>query len=638
MRGSGERPETTPRRVLVVDDDPTVRVLAREALEQSGFSVAEAGDGREGLAVIERHRPEAVLLDVMMPEMSGFGFLRGLPDTEGAEGVSVIIMTALDDIRSINQAYDLGATDFITKPINWPALGHHVRFVLRARDAVEALERSEARNRALLDALPDVILRISGDGLLLDYRPAGDRNFPGGPRPEPGSPLERIFPPETADAVRKAVAEALAGSKIMTLRWRPQGPGESGLFEIRTVRSGPDEALVILRDITDQERLEEEIRKSQKLSSVSELAGGIAHDFNNMLMGILGNVSLARMSVPPSEPPARHLEKAEEALGRARALTHQLLTFSRGGDPVKRTLPVAESVREAVEPALSGTGVKISVTGPPDPWPAEIDPEQMRQVFSNLALNAAQAMEGAGTLAVTLENVHVGPAEGIPIPPGRYVRLCFTDTGPGIPAEALGKIFDPFYTTRPDGRGLGLSVAFSVVRKHGGLITAKSPPGSGATLTILLPASENAPEETADPREMEAPGGKGTVLVMDDEAMILELMEAFLNRLGYQAETAREGRAAIDLYRRAKAEGRPFDAVIMDLTVPDGMGGREAMAELIKSDPEVRAIVASGYSNDPVLANYREYGFRACLGKPFRIGELGRALRETIHGTASSDG
>jgi len=383
--------------------------------------------------------------------------------------------------------------------------------------------------------------------------------------------------------------------------------------------------VLVFREITDEQRLSEELLKYEKLKSLGVLAGGIAHDFNNILTGIMGNISLAKMFAQDPEKARKRLDEAEKASYLARELTQQLLTFSRGGAPVKTTASIAEYVQEAVNFALRGSKIKAEFFIPADIWPVDFDQGQFQQVIHNLVINTNQAMPEGGILQVGLQNKTMTAGEGISLPEGSYVQIWFTDQGIGIPKGNLSKVFDPFFTTKPGASGLGLSTVYSIIKRHDGLITADSETGKGATFRLTLPASGKTP-----PVRNEASSslfrGQGRILVMDDEAIVREVLGEMLTRLGFEVQFAQDGAEAVKIYRVAKKIDQPFDLLIMDLTVAGGMGGLEALQQLLEFDPEVRAIASSGYSSDPVMSNFQACGFKGVMAKPYTLEELSRVL------------
>ena len=346
-------------------------------------------------------------------------------------------------------------------------------------------------------------------------------------------------------------------------------------------------------------------------------------------MSVLGSISMARVQVAPDDPEGQALAEAERACMRARQLTWQLLTFSRGGVPVKKTIAIQRVLEESVSLALRGSNVTYTSQLPTDLAAVSADEGQLVQVFSNVLINAQQAMPRGGTIEVKAENI-VEPAKrwecAAPVEAGPYVRVSIIDKGIGISEEQLGRIFDPYFSTKQLGRGLGLATSYSIVKNHGGYIAVESKLGQGTAMHVNLPAA--AGRELDEPLESIPTdnGWKGRILVMDDDASVRMLTTNMLRFLGHDTAVVSEGLAAVERYKRALARGRPFDAVILDLNIPNGIGGRETIELLSALDPSVTAIVASGYAQDPVVTNFREYGFKGVIGKPFTLQELNQTL------------
>jgi PAS domain S-box-containing protein len=387
--------------------------------------------------------------------------------------------------------------------------------------------------------------------------------------------------------------------------------------------------VLVFRDTTEKQRPLENMQRADKLQSLGVLAGGLAHDFNNLLGGIFGYLELAQHHLGPNEKSRAHIEKAMTTFNRARDLTRQLLTFSKGGVPNRKTGPLAPVLRENAMFALSGSNISAEFVLDDDLWLCDFDENQIGQVIDNLVINAQQAMPLGGTIAVSAQNVHLTSDSSVPLKSGDYVRFSVADTGTGIPPNILPRIFDPFFTTKQKGSGLGLTTVYSIIEKHNGTITVDSRQDKGTTFHVYLPASENTmtvEESQSFVREQ----GAGRILVMDDEEAIRETTQEMLESLGYEVVCADDGREALSKYQSARSEGRTFDAVIMDLTVPGGMGGKEGIQRLREEDPKVMAFVSSGYSNDPVLARPTEYGFTDKIQKPFRLDELANLLRRHL--------
>jgi len=386
-----------------------------------------------------------------------------------------------------------------------------------------------------------------------------------------------------------------------------------------------------------QKQIEQERLQAQRLESLGLLAGGIAHDFNNALTGILANISYLKMHIAQDDTLYLRVEKAQEASIRAKALARQLLTFSPGGVPIKKAMDVKTILIENIERALKGTGIIGVFHIDADLWPVEGDTGQLGQVFNNLALNAVETMPDGGAIDVAARNVWIGEKENLPLKKGNHIIITITDRGEGISDQDLLKVFDPYFTTKEGRSGLGLTAAYSIIRGHDGCIKIVSERETGTTVSVYLPASlkevfKNGIMEQAYKR------GSGKVLLMDDQKLVRESGAEMLKETGYYVETARDGNEVIALYRRAMESGKPFDAVIMDLTVTGGMGGSEAIKVLLQIDPQVNAIISSGYSNDSVMANYLDYGFRGMLEKPYMIQELVRVLEDVMTGGKKDSG
>ena len=431
------------------------------------------------------------------------------------------------------------------------------------------------------------------------------------------SPVERVL--ETGAAVE------LIPSAVLISRDGSERLISTSSAPIRDDEGKTIGVVLVSRDVGAQRQMESELLKSEKLESLGVLAGGIAHDFNNILTTIIGYLSLAKMDIDPSGELFANLSEVEEAAKRATDLTHQLLAFSKGGAPVKKTASVAELIADSATFTTRGSNVRCSFEIEDDLWTAEVDAGQISQVIQNLVLNADQAMPDGGTVHVEARNRKIVAADGLPLNPGNYIQIGVRDEGEGIAAEHQQRIFDPYFTTKEAGSGLGLATAYAIVKNHDGHITVSSPWRQGATFLVFLPALDGPVVRHEDGGGLLVPG-QGRVLVLDDEASIRRLAGDLLGRLGYDSEFVEDGAEAIDRYANAMGSDSAFDAVIMDLTIPGGMGGREAMRRLLETDPNARVIVSSGYSDDPVMADFRQHGFRGVVVKPYDIRELSQVL------------
>lgn len=439
---------------------------------------------------------------------------------------------------------------------------------------------------------------------------------------------EPITPPHER-ALADALVVELPPSTVVVHRQGVRRVVEGRCAPIRDIASQPAGVVLVLRDVTERAKLEAEMIRATKLESVGVLAGGIAHDFNNLLTVIMGNVTLAMLDSNTQASGGQWLGEAEKGLLRARDLTQQLLTFAKGGDPIRSAVQLAEVVRETAQFSLHGSKVRCDYEIEPDLWSAEVDKGQIGQVVQNLVINAVQAMPKGGLMWINLSNDGAPPLRtGLT---GPAVRLSVADAGAGIRPEHVSRIFDPYFTTKQEGSGLGLATVYAVVRKHGGYIEVESEVGRGTRFRIWLPATRGAaraPGATANPFG----GGQmnGRVLLMDDEEAIRVMASQLLKRIGFEVEATADGEAAVEAYRAALAEGRRFDLVIMDLTVPGGMGGLEATRRLLEVDPKLRAIVSSGYSSDPVMSDFRAHGFSGMIPKPYRVTDFAKVIRQVL--------
>ncbi len=411
--------------------------------------------------------------------------------------------------------------------------------------------------------------------------------------------------------------------------------GVAGTLELFTYPIKNDSGEIIgvvehVRDITDQlkarKQLEEETLKAQKLESTGVLAGGIAHDFNNILTAIVGNISLAKIHAGSDTKITTPLASAEKAASRAKDLSQQLLTFSKGGQPIRKPAQLGKLIKESAGFALTGSNVTCNLLIPEHLRPVNIDKGQVSQVIQNVVKNADQAMPEGGTITISAENTTIGDLESVPLKKGKYVWIKIQDQGPGIQKKDLANIFDPYFSTKKEGSGLGLAVSFSIIKKHDGFISAKSEIGVGTTFHIFLPISEEQTAAGAKQENEKLPQSTKKILLMDDDPAILDVATHMLDMMGFKVETTTSGQEAVEVYRKAQRDGDPFDGLILDLTVPGGMGGKETLQELLRIDPEVNALVSSGYANDPVMAEYKRHGFRSFVSKPYDIAQLGKAL------------
>ena len=513
-----------------------------------------------------------------------------------------------------------------------------IRDITARKQTEEALRESEEKYLDLFENANDSIFTMSLDGSFTSFNHQA-AELHGYTKEEFGHlTIGDVLTPESyafaMQMTQKAVIEKSDLKELQPWEFKMlKHDGTVFITECRTRLLWDKDQIVgvhgIVRDITERKRMEEELLRVQKLESVGLLAGGIAHDFNNILTTILGNVSLAKMQVRPEDEIFDLLSETETASARAQTLTKQLLTFAKGGAPVKEIASIKDILKESSLFVLRGSKSRCEFSIAEDLWPAEVDVGQISQVINNIVINANQAMPEGGIIQVVAENLIIDDGHGLPLKPGRYIRISITDQGVGIAEKHLLKIFDPYFTTKQKGSGLGLATTYSIIKNHDGHITVESTLGEGTTFYIYLSASEKAVPEKEGIRLIT---GHGKILVMDDEESLRKIVERMLKNLGYESEFAKDGAEAIEMYKAARKSGKPYDAVILDLTIPGGMGGKEAINKFLEIDPEVKAIVSSGYSDDPVLSNFQEYGFKGMMPKPFKSLSLSKVLHEVIQG------
>jgi PAS domain S-box-containing protein len=511
----------------------------------------------------------------------------------------------------------------------------HADLEVRVQERTAALQEAEMTYRTLVEQARDAIVIVQ-DGQIRYANPACETlsgytlaEFHQRP-PHVGE----FLAPEDRARVVGYYAQRLRGAVVPECYEATlvRKDGQRVTVEIKPCvipYQGQPAIMALLRDITDRKQWEEALLQAKKLESVGVLAGGIAHDFNNLLTAILANISLAKRYADPHGKTFGRLTAAENACRRATELTRQLLTFARGGAPMRQTMVITGLIHDAVDFALRGSNVRGDVLLPAQLWPVEIDPGQIHQVLHNVILNAQQAMPQGGVIEVRADNLRSDAVLPPLLPPGRWIKISIRDQGCGIPADQLPNIFDPYVTTKAHGSGLGLTIAHTIITKHDGSITVASEVGVGTTVAVYLPASahslEPAPATPSSPVMRQE-----TILVMDDDDAIRDVLVDMLTQLGYQSQCVREGAEAVALYQQARDRGQPFTAVLLDLTVPGGMGGRETIAHLQAIDPQVRAIVSSGYAIDPLMAHHKAYGFRGVLSKPYTVEGLEEVLQRVL--------
>ncbi|MDM8541212.1 PAS domain S-box protein [Desulfococcaceae bacterium HSG9] len=507
----------------------------------------------------------------------------------------------------------------------------------------DALRESEENLRTILNSIGDAVIAADLNGRIIQINPIAEKLTGWKFAESEGMQLTKVFniiDAQTRKVTENPVEKVLATGKItgfakhtvLISKDRTEYKIADSGAPIKDARGNITGVVLVFRDVTEEYRMQEELQKMQKLESIGTMAGGIAHDFNNIMMGLFGNLSMAKVKIPKDNPGFKFLEKAENSMSRATHLARQLLTFAKGGEPVKDNIRIDTLVEEVVRFDLSGSNVMPVFKQAEDLWIAEVDKGQVQQALSNLTINANQAMPDGGHLYITLENADISKGAVPNLNQEKFIKVTVRDEGTGITQKHLDRIFDPYFSTKQTGSGLGLATTYSIISKHGGHISVDSELGNGTTFTIYLPASalRQLPETNQPVSEPSTRKRNFTILVMDDEEIICDVVTEILESSGYSVETASDGKQAIKMYQQSMDAGQPFDGVIMDLTIPGGIGGKDAIKDILEIDPAAVVIVSSGYCDDPVMANYAEYGFKGVAAKPYTMDKLTEVLNRTL--------
>ncbi len=634
------------RTVLIVDDHQGLISLIQRCLSREGFHTAFAHSGEEALTWLSHHHADLLLLDLQLADMSGEDLIHHLKQRDLS--LPFIVVTGQGDERLAVKMMKRGARDYFIKDSSLIELlpsivtqtFEQLHQEQRLSLAEETLREERERMAITLSSIVEGVLTTDNRGRITYMNDMAEELSGWNQRNAMGRSIEevvRFLDSGVNEENVHPVTHVLAvGSPLHPLDHYPLFDPVKGerpvVYSVSPLRRSDGNLLgtvLILRDMTERIKLDEERLKASKLDSLGLLAGGIAHDFNNLLTTILGNISMTKSWVNTRDHLFTFLSEAENASLRAKKLTQQLLTFAKGGTPLKKPLTLQQIIPESAAFALSGSSTCCHCDIPKDIWLIQADEGQISQVIHNLAVNAQQAMPTGGTLTIGAENVMLTAeqARQTSLPePGNYIKLTVQDSGTGIPPYALHKIFDPYYSTKKTGSGLGLSTAYSIINNHHGTIAVSSVQNQGSTFVIYLPAAQ---ETTMVPEDsLSTMPGEGRVLVMDDEESIRLLVGEMLRHLGYEVQCVAEGKEALERYQEAYHTHQPFNAVILDLTVPGGLGGKDTVEQLRQFDPQVKAIVSSGYSNDPVLSRYSTFGFHGVVAKPFRLAELSQVLHQ----------
>lgn len=634
-----------PINILMVDDNEDDYYLTRKMLSKiadQNFALDWAPNFESAANVIKQNVHDVYLLDYRLGHRNGLELLEEV-HKRGFHG-PVILLTGYEDDKIDIEAMKAGADDYLVKgQIDSARLIRSIRYAVERKHFEQALAAEKQRLAVTLRSIGDGVITTDTEGKIISLNQAAEK-ITGWPEAQAmGKSLSEVFcivdeknrqsESPLNRALRFDETVQSAGRNILITKDHRERLIEHSCAPVRDENGGISGTVLVFRDITEKHKLEEEQLKASKLESIGILAGGIAHDFNNLLTGIRGYASLMKMDFKPGDESFERLSIIEKACSQAVNLTRQLLTFAKGGVSVKKPALIANLIKDSARFALRGSNVRCEYQIAKDLWPVEIDEGQISQVINNIIINANQAMPTGGKITISAQNVILDSEQLGQVEQNKYVKISIADQGSGIRKEHLSKIFDPYFTTKKldnqKGSGLGLSTSYSIIKNHNGFIRVESELNKGSTFHIYLPASTRpwvARKKSLKPVKR----GKGTILVMDDEKMIREILVYSLGKMGFAVTATKEGSEIVKAYEKALASNKPYDLVIMDLTVPGGMSGKQAIEELCKLDPNVKAIASSGYSTDPIMSNYKKYGFCGVISKPYDIHELNKVVHRVL--------
>jgi two-component system cell cycle sensor histidine kinase/response regulator CckA len=623
-------------KILLVEDHAESRRSLQKLIERRGHEVVAVGSAEEAeVELINQHFP-FLILDWMLPGKSGIELCQELRGQAHGDEFFILLATARDDPADLELALEAGANDYLTKPLDPDRLNVRLsvaeRRIRALSDRIQAraeLQETVRKMTDILEKTSDGFFAVDRDWKFTFVNRQAERLLERRREDLIGKDVWIEFPQFKRDAFERNYRRAM--SEQVAVEFEASDAKGQVWFELLAYPSGGGVS-VFLRDVTDRKRVEEERITTSKLESLGTLAGGIAHDLNNILTVISGNIGLAQIEAPPNSTNLlSSVSKAARAAQHAAQLSNQLLTFSKGGAPLKRVVSIRDLLEQAAEFSLHGSNLWADLDLGRNLWKAAVDPTQIEQVVNALIINAREAMPNGGTVRVSARNVDVDADAGIAVTPGRYIKVRISDDGSGIDARSIARIFDPYFTTKPTASGLGLSIGYSVIKKHGGILLLESTSTNGSTFSFYLPATDaelSIPEPTLANEIFKF--NHQRILVMDDEAAIRDLTSELLSTLGYDVTAVPDGAEALRTYQQAMRRGESFDAVILDATIRGGMGGVATIERLRDLDPKVTAIICSGYSDEAALAEFLAYGFQAALPKPFTRHDLANVLQRAF--------
>lgn len=618
--------------VLLVEDSPGDARLVKEYLSDAKGEFNAELTVKETLAdaldLLELKPFDVILLDMSLPDSNGIDTFTSCHSA--APRTPILLLTGLSDDMIARQIIALGAQDYLVKgSLDGATMARAIKYAIERNELQKELHAHAEVIRSILEGITDAILIVDKDGTILFANPA----------------VENLLGVEKDDIVCELWSRINAGVASMETNIKTRDHGALDLeMNISDFEWESKEAhLIVLRNVTERKKVEAERARFVQLEALGILAGGIAHDFNNVLTGIMGNVTIAQLSVEPGSKLQETLLRTERSCRAAGDLVQKLMPFARGGKPVKGRVSMPMFLTDSLQNLDVPSSITVDISLQEELWEADLDVQQVKTALLAVVTNSIQAITGTGTVSIHGKNAWIKEGDLVDLPTGPYIRVIVSDTGEGIDDKNLNRVFDPYFTTRNGSDGLGLTVAFSVVKRHKGQILIHPGEDGGTTVELLIPAigkgdilrnDKNGSYHLPDGVDERSPGGavskSVSILVMDDERDILDVAERMISIMGHFVCTVQNGMEAIDLYQKTFREGRPFDAVILDINVPDGMGGKDTLGKLREIDPEVRAIVSSGFFDDPIMTDYSRYGFMAAIAKPYNSSDLERVLSQVV--------
>jgi len=633
--------------VLLIGDNPCNAELIRKTLTGTktnspgslNFELYHAKEPSEGLDFLINTEIDVVLLNLKLPDEKKLNTFHMIHNK--SPHVPVILLSNKNDKLLAIQSVRQGAQDYLVKAeIEGNLLIRAIQYAIERKRFAEAIATEKESLGVTLRSIGDGVITTDKEGKIVRINKVAEKLtgwLEDDAIGKSSSEIFNILNEKTYKTCKNPIKTILKTGSVYEINSYKILISRDGTEKIITYKGAVlhDKennnigVVLIFHDNTMKRKMEEELLKIEKLESIGILAGGIAHDFNNILVPIMGNLSLAKLRFDKEDEIFEMLTDAEKAAVQAKNLVKQLITFARGGSPVKETTSIIEIIQDTAIFTLRGSNIQCNFSLDEDLWSVDVDGGQLSHVINNLIINSCQAMPEGGTIDVKAANINIIGKHPLPIPKGEYIKLTITDHGIGIPDKNLKKIFDPYFTTKENGSGLNLAICYSIIKNHNGYISLDTKEGEGTSFYIYLPAAGENINHKNVIEDIHC-SGKKRILIMDDEEMIRKVTGKMLQSFGYEAGYAQDGDEAIKLYKEAKNSINPYDAVLMDLTIPGGMGGKEAVKILLEIDPDLKAIVSSGHSNDTIMTNHLEHGFSGFILKPYKIQELQNVLQKIL--------